>query len=104
MRLLADKMLDGFSWFDVPWSQEFTTALYDRLAGDIPVVPEEVRGEAWEPKEENLLAASVNKVWLGAADLLRQCLDYRESPEGHGFWVAIEAAFREIEGLYEGED
>lgn len=103
MRLLADMMLDGFSWFDVPWSREFTTALYDRLACEIDEVPAEVREEAFIQKYENLTAASVEKVWLGAADLLRQCLDYKESPEGEGFWEAVEASFREIEGLYEEE-
>ena len=103
MQLLADKMLDGFEWFDVPWSEQFTTALYDRLACTIDVIPPEVRDEAYIQKYDNLTAASVNKLWLGAADLLKQCLNYRESPEGETFWEAVEAAFREIEGLYEGE-
>lgn len=104
MRLLADLMLDGFSWFDCPWSEEFITAVYDRLALKIEVVPPEVREEAFIQKYDNLTAASVTKEWLGAGDLLRQCMDYKDSPEGESFWEAVEAAFREIESLYEGED
>jgi hypothetical protein len=104
MRLLADMMLDGFAWFDLPWSEEFITAIYDRLALKIEIVPLQVREEAFIQKYENLTAASVTKKWLGAADLLKECLNYKDSPEGENFWEAVEAAFREIESLYEGED
>lgn len=103
MRLLADMMLDGFNWGDCPWSQEFTTAIYDRLAGKIAQVPEAVRGEAFIEPYHNFLAASVNKEFLGAADLLGQCLNFTSSPEGETFWEAVQASFREIESLYEPE-
>jgi hypothetical protein len=100
MSLLANKLLDGVDWGDLPWDWEFTDQLYLRLDGQILCVSDsalETKGKATIP---NFSAASVNEDFLGASSDLAVAINFTTAPEGPEFWKNVFDVFVEIEKAY----
>lgn len=104
MDVVASKLLDGVEWFDLPWKLHSLEALYDRLAGKIDVVPEELRGNIILPMDDDWSIGSVNDVIRGAAATLKDALNWDTSPEGPTFWQAVYNVLLKMERNLDGED
>ena len=97
MSVVANKLLEGVNWFDMPWSVESLEALHDRLLGQIDCVPQECRFNIILPMEDDLTIGSVNDEIRGAAATLSIALDWSNSPEGPTFWQAVHTVLLDME-------
>jgi hypothetical protein len=97
MKTVANKLLDGVNWGDLPWDWTFTNALYQRLVGKIDVMPPEAIATGGGPTIPDYSAASANEESHEMGSMLARALDFRSSPEGHDFWYNVLTVFVTIE-------
>lgn len=97
MKTVANKLLDGVNWGDLPWDWTFTNALYSRLIGKIDVMPAEAIATGGSATIPDFSAASANEESHEMASTLARAFDFRSSPEGHDFWYNVLTVFVTIE-------